>query len=93
MNTKKYNVIELFAGAGGLALGLEKAGFKTKLTVEINKWAVKTLQKNRPKWNIIEGDIQEISKIGIKKYLKNNNEIDLLSGGYPCQSLVMRVKN
>ncbi len=47
----KYNVVELFAGAGGLALGLEQAGFNTKATLEINKWAVKTLQTNRPNWN------------------------------------------
>jgi len=83
---KLYTVVELFAGAGGLALGLEKAGFKTKATVEINKWAVKTLKTNRPNWNIIEGDIQKISQEGIRKYLKDDKEIDLLSGGYPCQS-------
>ena len=83
---KKYTVVELFAGAGGLALGLEKAGFTTKATVEINKWAVKTLKTNRPNWNVIEGDIQEISQNGIKQYIEDNKEIDLLSGGYPCQS-------
>jgi len=82
----KYNVIELFAGAGGLALGLEQAGFKTKLAVEINKWASKTLIKNRPNWNVVQKDIQQLTKEGIKNYLKDNEEIDLLSGGYPCQS-------
>lgn len=69
-----------------MALGLEQAGFETKAVVEIDKWAIKTLRRNRPNWNIIEGDIQEISKVGVKKYLKDNDEIDLLSGGYPCQS-------
>ncbi|WP_336279320.1 DNA cytosine methyltransferase [Bartonella sp. CB175] len=81
-----YSVIELFAGAGGLALGLELAGFSTKCLVEIDEWAVKTLKHNRPKWNVIKDDIRNISNIGIKKILKNNVEIDLLSGGYPCQS-------
>lgn len=85
-NLKKFNVVELFAGAGGLALGLEQAGFSTKLAVEINKWAVSTLKTNRPHWNVVEGDIQKISEEGIKYYLKDNEEIDLLSGGYPCQS-------
>lgn len=85
-NTKKYKVVELFAGAGGLALGLEQAGFETKAVLEINKWAIKTLKRNRPNWNIVEGDIQSISQIGIKKYLWDDEEIDLLSGGYPCQS-------
>jgi DNA (cytosine-5)-methyltransferase 1 len=82
----KYSVVELFAGAGGLALGLEQAGFETKALLEIDKWACKTLRKNRPHWNIIQDDITKISKEGIKKYLKDNQEIDLLSGGYPCQS-------
>lgn len=84
--SKKYTVVELFAGAGGLALGLEKAGFETKLAVEINKWAVKTLKTNRPHWNIEENDIRKIVKNDIRTYLKDNVEIDLLSGGYPCQS-------
>lgn len=85
--TKKiYNVVELFAGAGGLALGLEQAGFKTKAVLEIDKWACETLKKNRPNWNIIQGDITKISQTGIKKYLQDDEEIDLLSGGYPCQS-------
>jgi len=82
----KYNVVELFAGAGGLALGLEKAGFNTKATLELDKWACKTLKTNRANWNIIEGDIRKISEEGITKYLKDEEEIDLLSGGYPCQS-------
>ena len=82
----KYSVVELFAGAGGLALGLEKAGFVTKATVELDKWACKTLKTNRPDWNVIEGDITKISQEGIKKYLEDDEEIDLLSGGYPCQS-------
>ena len=84
--TNKYNVVELFAGAGGLALGLEQAKFKSKAVVEIDKWACQTLKKNRPHWNIIEGDITKISQEGIKKYLQDDQEIDLLSGGYPCQS-------
>ena len=81
-----FSVVELFAGAGGLALGLEKAGFDTKLMVEIDKWAVETLKFNRPNWNVLQGNIQEISKNGITQYLKTDKEIDLLSGGYPCQS-------
>ena len=84
---KEYTVVELFAGAGGLALGLEQAGFTTKATVEINKWAAKTLITNRPHWNVIQKDIQEVVQDGIRNYLDDKNiEIDLLSGGYPCQS-------
>jgi DNA (cytosine-5)-methyltransferase 1 len=79
-------VVELFAGAGGLALGLEKAGFDTQAVVENNKWAAGTLRRNRPKWNVVEKDIQIIAEEGIGKYLSGDTEIDLLSGGYPCQA-------
>jgi DNA (cytosine-5)-methyltransferase 1 len=48
----EFSVVELFAGAGGLALGMENAGLNTKLLVEIDKNAVETLKKNRSNWNI-----------------------------------------
>ncbi|CUP05463.1 modification methylase Sau96I [Clostridium baratii] len=84
---REYNVVELFAGAGGLALGLEQAGFNAKALVEIDKYAAATLRKNRPEWNVIEDDIINVSEEGIKKYFNSDNiEIDLLSGGYPCQA-------
>jgi DNA (cytosine-5)-methyltransferase 1 len=83
---KKFTVLELFAGAGGLALGLEKAGFETVGLVEIDKYASQTLRQNRPLWNVIENDIIDVSEKGIYNYIPTNIEIDLLSGGYPCQS-------
>jgi len=86
IQSNNFSVVELFAGAGGLALGLEKAGFETKLTLENNKWACETLRKNRPNWNVLEADIIKIADSGIKNYLKFDGEIDLLSGGYPCQA-------
>lgn len=79
------SVVELFAGAGGLALGLEKAGFVSKLVVEIDKFACETLRVNRPNWNILEADITKVADEGIKQYI-GDQEIDLLSGGYPCQA-------
>ncbi len=77
---KTYKAIELFAGAGGLALGLEKAGFETLLHNEIDKDACSTLQNNRPNWNVINDDVKNI------KFTKYNGKIDLLSGGFPCQA-------
>src|SRR5690606_14697393 len=50
---QSFSVLELFAGAGGLAIGLEKAGLKCSLLNEIDKWACQTLRKNRPQWNIL----------------------------------------
>lgn len=83
----KKKCIELFAGAGGLALGLEKAGFEEIGLIEINKKACDTLRLNRPNWNVIEEDIVEFSKKDLlKEFNLQKGELDLLSGGYPCQS-------
>ena len=53
--------IELFSGAGELALGLESAGFETIGLFERNRDACKTLRYNRPAWNVCEGDVREVS--------------------------------
>ncbi|MDC7783198.1 DNA cytosine methyltransferase [Priestia megaterium] len=82
---RPYKVLEVFAGAGGLMLGLEEAGFDTIGALELNKHACSTLRSNRPDLNVIEGDISEIVKEGIRKYI-GDEEIDVLSGGYPCQA-------
>ena len=83
----KRKCIELFAGAGGLALGLEKAGFEEIGLVEIDKTACDTLRLNRPNWKVIEDDIVEFSKKDLlKEFNLKIGELDLLSGGYPCQS-------
>lgn len=79
--------IELFAGAGGLALGLEEAGFKHIGLVEFNKHAAATLRKNRPEWKVFEEDIREISGRDLEKEFNiKKGKLDLLSGGAPCQS-------
>ena len=57
----EYKVLELFAGAGGLAVGMEKAGLKCVALNEIDKHACETLRKNRPKWNVLEGDIKDFN--------------------------------
>lgn len=82
-----FTTIELFAGAGGLALGIEKAGFKTLALNEFNADACATLRKNRPNWNVIEGDVAEISGLDLEEYFSvRKGELDLLSGGAPCQA-------
>ncbi|RMG24509.1 MAG: DNA (cytosine-5-)-methyltransferase [Methanobacteriota archaeon] len=75
---REYSGIELFAGAGGLALGFENVGLKSKLLVEIDKDACATLRINRPNYNIIEDDIKNVSFKGM--------DADFVSGGFPCQS-------
>ncbi len=75
-----YNVLELFAGAGGLALGLEKTGLKCVALNEIDKWACQTLRDNRPNWNILEGDVRSFD------FTKYRNKVEIVTGGFPCQS-------
>jgi len=77
---RKYNLIELFAGAGGLAIGLEKAGFNSILLNEFDKDACNTLKLNRPHWNVVHSDI---AKVDFKNY---KNETDIVTGGFPCQA-------
>lgn len=75
-----YSVLELFAGAGGLAVGLEKAGLKCVTLNEIDKWACQTLRINRPNWKVLEGDIKDFSFVNFK------NKVDVVTGGFPCQA-------
>lgn len=83
---RKLKSIELFAGAGGMALGMEQAGFENVMSIEIDKDACETLRMNRPNWNILEGDINAIAEEGISNYLNLDEEIDLICGGVPCQA-------
>lgn len=69
--------IELCAGAGGQALGLEQAGFGHRALVEIDKDCCNTLRENRPEWDVYHQDLREFDGRGFK-------EIDLLAGGLPC---------
>lgn len=79
--------IELFAGAGGLALGLELAGFEHIGLVEFNEAAAQTLKKNRPNWNILCEDVEKVASRDLEKEFNiGKGELDLLSGGAPCQS-------
>lgn len=76
----QYTSAELFAGGGGLALGMEKAGFHHLLLNEFDHAACETLRLNRPKWNVIEGDVHDID------FTPFRDKIDFLSGGFPCQA-------
>lgn len=73
-----YTCVELFAGAGGTALGLDNAGIEHVLLNELDKNAVETLKNNRPDWNVVAGDVRELDFKGIKA--------DIVQGGFPCQA-------
>lgn len=82
-----FSTIELFAGAGGLALGVERAGFETLGLIEFDKDAADTLKKNKPNWNVICDDIANISCLDLEEYFHiKKGKLDLLSGGAPCQA-------
>ena len=79
--------IELFAGAGGLALGLEKAGFEHLALIEWDKAAAETLKNNRPSWKVLNEDVEKVAQRDLEaEFSINCGDLDLLSGGAPCQS-------
>jgi site-specific DNA-cytosine methylase len=69
--------IEICAGAGGQALGLEQAGFDHVSLIEIEAPACQTLRMNRPNWQVVEGDLRHYSTDKWKG-------VALLAGGVPC---------
>lgn len=69
--------LEMCAGAGGQALGIEMAGFSHSALVELEPPACATLRLNRPCWNVVEGDLREFNGLPFKG-------VDLLAGGVPC---------
>jgi DNA (cytosine-5)-methyltransferase 1 len=73
-----YTAIELFAGAGGTALGMENAGIKHVLLNENDKHACETLRNNKPNWNVVEEDVRKLSF--------TKDQADIVQGGFPCQT-------
>ncbi len=71
------NSLEMCAGAGGQALGLERSGFEHEALVELDAAACSTLRLNRPAWNVIEGDV---AAFDARPY----QGVDLVAGGVPC---------
>ena len=78
VQTSIMRSVELFSGAGGLALGLEASGFEHVALVERNRDACATLRLNRPNWNVIESDVRKISFADL-------GPVALVAGGPPCQ--------
>lgn len=76
----KLTCLEICAGAGGQALGLERAGFEPLALVEIEKPCRATLKLNRPIWNVIEGEQCDVRCFDARPY----HGVDLLAGGVPC---------
>lgn len=86
--------VELFAGAGGLAMGVALAGFDSLAVVEWDRWACDTIRENQRRgfpvvqnWPLWEGDVREFDWLSIPE------DIDLLAGGPPCQPFSMGGKH
>lgn len=86
--------VELFAGAGGLAMGVSLAGFKPLAVVEWDKWACDTVRDNQASgypliadWPLHEGDVRHFDWSGISE------SVDLVAGGPPCQPFSMGGKH
>ena len=86
--------IELFAGAGGLALGMADAGFEHEAVLEWNANACRTLRRNKGDgvkhvmdWDIFEGDVRDYS------FAQHLGQIDVVAGGPPCQPFSMGGKH
>ena len=78
--------VDLFSGAGGVAVGLEAAGFATALALDFNKPSAQTYRRNFPQHKFIEGDIREVSgDYVLAEAGLSVGETDLLIGGPPCQ--------
>ncbi|TDD91997.1 DNA (cytosine-5-)-methyltransferase [Saccharopolyspora karakumensis] len=75
-----YGVVEICAGAGGQALGLEKAGFEHKLAIELDSNACDTLRLNREEWDVKQGDVADRDLWNPSDY----RGVSLLAGGVPC---------
>lgn len=78
--------VELFAGAGGLGLGLADAGFKPRSVIEFNRWCCDTLRANREalsskggEWKVVEADVRFVD------FREHDGKVDIISGGPPCQ--------
>lgn len=83
---ERLKSVELFAGAGGLALGCEMAGFGSVATLERDRWACDTVRENKAAghplvrdWIIHEGDVRDFDWSGFE------DDVDLVAGGPPCQ--------
>jgi DNA (cytosine-5)-methyltransferase 1 len=76
----KLKSIELFCGAGGLALGMHNAGIESQMLVDFDKNSIQTLKQNRPDWN---SHCVSVSDIDLDDY---EGKIDVMAGGFPCQA-------
>ena len=84
------NIIDIFAGCGGMSLGFEMSGFSTILAIEKDEWASETYRKNHPNTKLITDDISNIKDLSV--LIDKNTIVDGVIGGPPCQSFSLSGK-
>ncbi|WLS84951.1 DNA cytosine methyltransferase [Lactobacillus apis] len=89
---KKFNVVDLFAGAGGMSVGFQEAGFNILGAVEQDLWASETLKYNFPNCKVINCDIQTLTDTDINNYF-SPKKVDVVIGGPPCQGFSIANRN
>ncbi|MEZ0447367.1 DNA cytosine methyltransferase [Cellulomonas sp. ICMP 17802] len=77
----ELSVVEICAGAGGQALGLELAGFNHRLAIELDENAAATLRHNRPDWEVRVGDVADPEVWNPDEF---SEDLSLVAGGVPC---------
>src|SRR5215218_10308374 len=89
MNQIRYTsrpiVVDFFAGAGGLSLGLEQSGFDVVLAVDRDGYHVATHERNFPYGIAVCASVADLDGPQIRALLGTDREIDLIAGGPPCQ--------
>src|SRR6266849_2961791 len=86
MTNRKPTAVDLFAGCGGLTLGLHNAGFRVLGAVEISPLAVETYKENHPRVKVWQSDIRRLVARQVMKELRlRPGELDVLAGCPPCQ--------
>lgn len=85
----KYTALDIFAGAGGISLGLEKAGIEVVAAVEKDKWACETYVYNHNNKTVFEADIQQLDD----EFFSQFKNVDILVGGPPCQGFSIAASN
>jgi len=89
MNDRTLTAIDLYAGAGGMSLGLSNAGLEVKAAVEIDHWAVETYSKNISDSHIFCEDVSSLDD----KFYKKFHGVDVVVGGPPCQGFSICASN
>lgn len=77
ISQSSLTTLELCAGAGGQALGVERAGFGHLGAIELDPWAFRTLERNRPEWHPKHGDVRQVDGRAYRG-------VSLLAAGVPC---------